>query len=184
MGKEKLILLVNWVKTHLELSVLGLLVIFFLYVAGRVYLEYNSEREGIEPLPPWNPQELIPNENYEKATKAFSKKSSSLDEDERLYMLKSNPFDYKTVRDRDLIRKEVENKFVEAEKYFNEGNLTYALKVLREILVIWPTHQRSRELLAKVEAQLNPPTPTPSPTPRPAPAAPMPGELPPDMLVR
>ena len=166
--KEKLHTIILWLKSHLDFVVLGIFVIFFLYIGGRIYVEFNSSTRQPDPLLPWNPPSLLPNENFNKLKKMLEA-NSTLEEDERFISLgKFNIFDYKIVRDLDTIRKELKNKFERAKKYYNEGNLKEAKKILVEILSAWPIHKPSQELLAKINAQLHPvPTPTPTPVPLP-----------------
>lgn len=180
--QEKLHIILLWIKSHLDFLVLGIFTIFLIYIGYRVYVEYNSPTRQPDPLMPWNPPSLLPNENFDKLKKLLET-NSTLEEDERFISLgKFNIFDYKIVRDLDTIRKELNNKFEQAKKYYNAGDLKNAKKILVEILSAWPIHKPSQELLEKINAQLQPPpTPTPTPVPAPAPGRPLPpGEVPPE----
>lgn len=167
--KERLQFYILWARTHMEIVVLLFLVLSLLYVASRVYMEYNTYMSEPSPLPPWNPQKFFPNENYEKVRSILSSKTE-LEKDEKLIALgKFNMFDYKIVKERDVILKELDRKYREAERLYKEGNLKKARQILKEILVSWPTHTKSQKLLKEIELKLFPPTPTPSPTPPPRP---------------
>ncbi len=164
------------IKTYLDFAVIIVFSIFLVYIGARVYLEFNSPEPMLEPLQPWNPADLFDNDEEYKKVLETLEQEPTLEENERFISLgKFNMFDYKIVRDRDIIRKELDDKFEQAQRFYNEGKLNSSRKILLEILSSWPSHLRSRELLDKIDAELNP-TPTPSPTPSPGP---MPGEIPP-----
>jgi hypothetical protein len=181
--KEKLQALSRWIKEHIDMVVLIIFAVLFLFVGIQIYTEMNYTPPPLEPPLPWKPEDYLPNENFDKVV-GMMKESSPIEEDEQYVALaKFNIFDYKIVRDRDMIQKEMDNKFQQALKFFNDGDLKRSKNVLTEILSSWPMHINSRDLLDKINAQLNP-TPTPSPTPGPLPRGPMmPGmeNLPPEM---
>lgn len=118
--------------------------------------------------------QLIPNENYDKAMN-YMKSETELDKNERIRKIRDfNIFDYKYVRDRDELQKEADKKYERAAQLFGENKVDESEKILKEILLTWPTHIRAKELLDKiVKAKM--PTPTPKPT---APAAPPAGGMP------
>ena len=171
--KEKIQALLRWVKTHVDLVVLIIFAVLFLVVGVQIYMEMNYAPPALPAPLPWVPDEYLPNEEYEKVTEMM-KESPPIEEDEEYVALANfNMFDYKIVRDRDMIQKEMDNKFQQALDLYNNGDLKRSKNVLTEILSSWPIHINSRNLLNKINAQLNP-TPTPSPTPGPAPRGPMP----------
>ena len=175
--KEKIQALARFLRKYLDFVVLAIYIVFLVYIGLRVYMEYNAPSQALEPPPPWNPESHHP-EKYEDVV-GLIKGTTNLEQDERFIALgKFNMFDYKIVRDRDEILKELDAKYDQAEKLFKEGNLQGAKKVLTEILSTWPIHMRSRELLSKIDEVLNP-TPTPSPTPGARPVGPS-GEIPPE----
>ena len=125
--------------------------------------------EITRPAPDWvdtsgaPPTEYLPNEAYEKAVK-YIKSNTDLEKDEELKTIKYfNIFDYKYVRDKNELQKEADKKFSRALKLFEEGKNEESKKVLKSILLTWPSHLSSRELLSKIEAPKTTPTPTPTP---------------------
>jgi len=105
----------------------------------------------------------IPNDNY-KTSINYIKSITDLEKDEELKIIKYfNIFDYKYVRDKNELQKEADKKFARAQKLYEEKKMDEATKVLKEILLTWPSHLNSKELLAKIEASKATPTPTPTP---------------------
>lgn len=175
--KEKIQALSRFLKKYLDFVILGIYIVFLAYIGMRVYMEYNAPSQPLEAPPPWNPESHHP-EKFDDVL-GLIKPRTELEQDERFIALgKFNMFDYKIVRDRDEILKELDAKYDQAEKLYKEGNLQGAKKVLTEILSSWPIHMRSRELLTRIDEVLNP-TPTPSPTPGPRPPG-FPEEIPPE----
>ena len=109
-------------------------------------------------------QRELPNDQYEKCVK-YIQGDTELEEAEQLRRIRDfNIFDYKYVRDREELEKAADKKYERAEQLYENGELEEAKKILEGILLSWPTHIRSKELLEKIQqAQA---TPTPSPTPK------------------
>ncbi len=110
---------------------------------------------------------LLPNDGYKKAI-SYMKANTDLEKDETLRAIRDfNIFDYKYVRNRTELEKEADRKYARAEKLYKERKINEARKILKGILLTWPSHLSSRELLKKIEASQATPTPTP-PRPRPS----------------
>ncbi|MBN1902331.1 hypothetical protein JW926_13480 [Candidatus Sumerlaeota bacterium] len=113
--------------------------------------------------------EQLPNDNYNKCLN-YIKSNTDLEKNEELKIIKYfNIFDYKYIRDKNELQKEADKNFVRALKLYEEGKSDEAMKILKNILLTWPSHLSSRELEAKIQASRATPTPTPK---RPAPGGP------------
>jgi predicted negative regulator of RcsB-dependent stress response len=63
---------------------------------------------------------------------------------------KFNMFEYKSVKQREALEREVRSKVDSAEKAMSEGRTEDARRLLREVLDVFPAHQRARELMNKL----------------------------------
>lgn len=63
---------------------------------------------------------------------------------------KFNMFEYKSVKQREALEREVRTKVESAEKAISEGRNDEARRLLREVLDAFPAHQRARELMNKL----------------------------------
>lgn len=63
---------------------------------------------------------------------------------------KFNMFEYKSVKQREALEREVRSKVDTAEKAMAEGRTEEAKRLLREVLEAFPAHQRARELMNKL----------------------------------
>lgn len=118
---------------------------------------------------PINPE--LPNENYQIAMDYLQGEPQLGPQDELRPIQEFNIFDYKTVSEREELERAANRKFERAASLYEQGNLDETERLLQEILLTWPSHQQSRELMNKIEQARATPTPTPTPTRR----APLPG---------
>jgi type II secretory pathway component HofQ len=81
-----------------------------------------------------------------------------------------NMFDYKSVKDREVLERAANQKYDQAERLRKEGKTVEARKLAEEVLGSIPTHRRAKELLDQLTA--------PAPAPGTAPAAAPPGAPP------
>lgn len=63
---------------------------------------------------------------------------------------KFNMFEYKSVKQREALEREVRSKVDTAEKAIAEGRPEEARRLLREVLDAFPAHQRARELMSRI----------------------------------
>ncbi|MCX7625229.1 MAG: hypothetical protein N2Z21_03340 [Candidatus Sumerlaeaceae bacterium] len=63
---------------------------------------------------------------------------------------KFNMFEYKSVKQREALEREVKTKVESAERAIAEGRNEEARRLLREVLDAFPAHQRARELMNKL----------------------------------
>ncbi|MCX7964650.1 MAG: hypothetical protein N2644_09295 [Candidatus Sumerlaea chitinivorans] len=61
-----------------------------------------------------------------------------------------NMFEYKSVKQREAIEREANEKYRRAEEAANGGRTEEAKRLLKEILDAFPTHQKARELMNKL----------------------------------
>lgn len=69
---------------------------------------------------------------------------------------KFNMFEYKSVKQREALEREVRTKVESAEKAIAEGRNDEARRLLREVLDAFPAHQRARELMNKLTSSQAP----------------------------
>jgi len=63
---------------------------------------------------------------------------------------KFNMFEYKSVKQREALEREVRSKVDSAEQALAQGRTEDARRLLREVLDVFPAHQRARELMARL----------------------------------
>jgi hypothetical protein len=63
---------------------------------------------------------------------------------------KFNMFEYKSVKQREALEREVRGKVESAEKALTEGRTEDARRLLQEVLDAFPAHQKARELMNKI----------------------------------
>jgi hypothetical protein len=169
--KEKLSELWRVIKSNIDRSAFVLFLLLLVLMTG-IYGYEITRPEPEQELPGGGgiPRK-IPNDKY-KTSINYIKANMDLEKDEELKIIKYfNIFDYKYVRDKNELQKEADKKFTRAQKLFEEKKMDEATKVLKEILLTWPSHLSSKELLVKIEAAKATPTPTPTPR-RPVPTLP------------
>ncbi len=66
---------------------------------------------------------------------------------------KFNMFEYKSVKQREALEREVRAKVESADKAIAEGRVEEARRLLREVLDAFPAHQRARELMNKLTSE-------------------------------
>jgi len=161
--KEKLSLLWRKIKANIDRSAF-IIFLFLLIIMTGIYgyeitrPEIFEETGGSGPIRP-----ELPNDDYRKAIN-YIKSNIELEKDEEIKIIKYfNIFDYKTIRDKNELQKEADKKFQRALTLFEDGKKQESMKVLKDILLTWPSHLSSRELIDKIEASMATPTPTPTP---------------------
>ena len=157
------------IKANIDRSAFIFFFILLVLMSGIYGYEITRpEPELINPTPGPMPTKL-PNDDYQKAVN-YIKSNTDLEKDDQLKVIKYfNIFDYKKVRDKNELQKDADKKYTRAQALFEEGKKEEAAKLLRSILLTWPSHLSSRDLLSKIES-----TPTPTPTPTPAKATGLP----------
>jgi hypothetical protein len=174
--KEKLSDLWRIIKSNIDRSAFMLFLLLLILMSG-IYGYEITRPEPEQELPGGgNLPRKIPNDQYKKSIN-YIKSNVDLEKDEELKIIKYfNIFDYKYVRDKNELQKEADKKFTRAVKLYEEKKPDEATKVLKEILLTWPSHLSSKELLSRIEAGKATPTPTPTPkSPVTAPPGGMPG---------
>jgi len=151
------------VKSNIDRSAFILFLLLLILMTGIYGYEVTRPEPEAGELPPGGIPRKIPNDQYRKSI-SYIKSNTDLEKDEELKIIKYfNIFDYKYVRDKNELQKEADKKFTRASKLFEEKKLDEATKVLKEILLTWPSHLSSKELLSKIQAAKATPTPTPTP---------------------
>ena len=135
-----------------------IVVVLLLFLVGIIYAYLQEQSASIE-IPPQQKQsplpDYLPNDKYENAIQVLNE-SQDLEQDEGFISLgRFNVFDYKAVRDREIILKEMNQKFTQAQQLFNDGKYDEAREILKEILTVWPAHINSQDLLKKIDEQLS-----------------------------
>ncbi len=85
-----------------------------------------------------------------KAIEEFTKSRDISSKPEIDQVAKFNMFEYKSVKQREALEREVRNKVDTAEKALAEGRAEEARRLLREVLDAFPAHQRARELMNRI----------------------------------
>jgi hypothetical protein len=133
-------------------------VVFLLFLAGTIYAFLQEQSASLKQIvpPPKKPLEVyLPNEEYDKAMQLFNVNPDLEKNEDFISLGRFNVFDYKTVRDHEIILKEMNQKFAQAQKLYNDGKYTEARKILKDILTVWPAHLNSQDLLKKIDEQLS-----------------------------
>ena len=142
-----------------------IVIVFLLFLVGIIYAYMHEQSVTIEPPPRPKKEpleEYLPNNEYEKVIQLFNE-NSDLEKDEAFISLgRFNVFDYKTVRDHEIILKEMNQKFAQAQQLYNDAKYEEARGILKNILTVWPAHINSQDLLKKIDEQLSPSS-SPSP---------------------
>ena len=175
--KEKLAGIWLKIRANIDRSAFILFLVILVIVLGTYGYEISSPGPEYISSTGSQIQQLLPNDSYNKVI-GYMQSNPDLNKDEELRKIRDfSMFDYKYVRDRDELQKEADKKFERAAKLYKENKIDEAEKILKEILLTWPTHIASKELLDKIAKSKVTPTPTPTPKPAmPGPGGPMPGE--------
>lgn len=143
----------------------AIVIVFLLFLIGIIYAYMQEQSASMEPPSPQAKQPIdqyLPNPDYEKVVKLLTE-NPNLEQNEAFISLgRFNVFDYKTVRDREIILKEMNQKFVQAQQLYNDGKYDDARKILKDILTVWPAHINSQDLLKKIDEQLSSSSPSTS----------------------
>ncbi len=135
-----------------------IVIVFLLFLVGIIYAYMHEQSVTIEPPPSPKKEpleEYLPNNEYEKVIQLFNE-HSDLEKDEAFISLgRFNVFDYKTVRDHEIILKEMNQKFTQAQQLYNDAKYEEARGILKDILTVWPAHINSQDLLKKIDEQLS-----------------------------
>jgi len=135
-----------------------IVIVFLLFLVGIIYAYLHEQSVTIEPPPrpkKESLEEYLPNNEYEKVIQLFNE-NSDLEKDESFISLgRFNVFDYKTVRDHEIILKEMNQKFAQAQQLYNDDKYEEARGILKNILTVWPAHINSQDLLKKIDEQLS-----------------------------
>lgn len=166
--KEQLGILWIKIKANVDRTAFVVFLILLIAMVGIYGYEMSKQPPEMPDISTGKFTQLIPNENYDKVMN-YIRSETELDKNEKIRKIRDfNIFDYKYVRDRDELQKEADKKYERAAQLFSENKIDDSEKILKEILLTWPTHISAKELLDKiVKAKM--PTPTPKPT---APAVP------------
>ena len=173
--KDKIFDFWRIIKANIDRSAFVLFLVLLILMTGIYGYEISRPEPSLDVEGGGAIIRKIPNDNYKKCV-TYIQSNTDIEKDEELKIIKYfNIFDYKYVRDKNELQKEADKKFVRALKLFEEKKMDEAEKVIKEILLTWPSHLSSRELLAKIEAAKVTPTPTPR---RPTPQQRVPGGIP------
>ena len=174
--RDKLSSLWRIIKANIDRTAFIIFLGLLILMSGIYGYEITQPEPEFEVPPPGPIEKLLPNEAYEKAM-SYIDTNTDLEKDEELKVIKYfNIFDYKYVRDKNELQKAADKKFKRAFNLYEDGKLDEAEKVLKSILLTWPSHLDSRELLDEIEAARA--TPTPTPTPERPPREGLPGQPP------
>lgn len=80
-------------------------------------------------------------------------------------LVKYNMFDYKSVKKKEALDREANQKFTQAQDAASKGQTEDAKRLLKDILAVMPTHQKARELYDKLTAPAGAANATPTPKP-------------------
>jgi preprotein translocase subunit SecA len=135
-------------------------VIFVLFIILLVILAMNYLKEQgadlgptiTDRLPPRKLEDMLPNPQYEKVVAVLNANTDPDKASELKSLWEYNMFDYKTVRDRDVILKEYDKEYTKAEDLFNRAKYAEAKEIIDKILLHWPSHIKSRDLLRQIDA--------------------------------
>ena len=137
----------------------AIIIVFLLFLVGIVYA-YLQEQSSSVIIPPPHVKEpfekYLPNERYEKAIQLLNEISDLEKNEDFISLGRFNVFDYKTVRDHEIILKEMNQKFAQAQQLYNDAKYEEARRILKNILTVWPAHINSQDLLKKIDEQLSP----------------------------
>lgn len=159
-------------KANIDRTVFIVFLVILVIMVGIYGYEASSPAPEIAIPPPTSMKPLLPNDNYNRAIK-YIQSNTNLDANEELRKIRDfNIFDYKYVRNRDELQKEADKKFERAANLYREGKSDDAEKIVKEILLTWPSHIASKELLEKIIKSRATPTPKPTPIPGANPAVP------------
>ncbi len=143
----------------------AIVIVFLLFLVGIIYAYMQEQSSSLSPPEPPGkkpPEEYLPNESYEKALQLLNEDSDLEKNEDFISLGRFNVFDYKTVRDREIILKEMNQKFAQAQQLYNDAKYEEAREILKNILTVWPAHINSQDLLKKIDEQLSASSP-PSP---------------------
>lgn len=143
----------------------AIVIVFLLFLVGIIYAYLQEQSSSVLiPDPPGRKpfEEYLPNENYEKVIQLFNENSDLEKNEDFISLGRFNVFDYKTVRDHEIILKEMNQKFAQAQQLYNDAKYEEAREILKDILTVWPAHINSQDLLKKIDEQLSASSP-PSP---------------------
>lgn len=138
-------------KMHADRVVIAVMYLLLLALLFMWWTESSSEGEA-GPGPGTTasiPDVVSQNPNYKSVQAMLQSpdisKSPQIDQ-----VRKYNMFDYKSVKEKEAIEREVNQKYVQAEQAANKGQTEEAKRLLAEILRDSPNHLKAKELNAKL----------------------------------
>jgi hypothetical protein len=162
---------IKLLKTNLDKVTIGVLGMMMVGMGGALFLEKSSDFSASQPeseiLKLEDP--LAANPNW-KLVQAMATRQEMVQYPAIRQIRQYNMFDYKSVKDREVLERAANQKYDQAERLRKEGKTVEARKLAEEVLGSIPTHRRAKELLDQLTA--------PAPAPGTAPAAAPPGAPP------
>jgi hypothetical protein len=145
----------------------GMVVLMFVILGVMIVLWYMEQDSGAaagaeESGRPANLEDKIPKNPYFKTVKTLSEPQELSRYPEIEQVSKYNMFEYKSVKQKEVVEREANQKYEKAKQAVAAGQPEEARRLIEEILGTLPTHQKAREL----QGQLKPSAGGPSTTPR------------------
>lgn len=163
---------VKMLKTHLDRITIGVLYALLVALIWFWFSEQdtNSGAQGDTEKTAVLVDKVKDNPEYKKIeTLAKPQKIEEYADIEQVR--KYNMFDYKSVQDKELLERTARKRLDDAKAAVAKGQKDEAKRLLKEILVGFPTHRGAKDLLAELEGRAPASAATPAP-PGATPAAP------------
>lgn len=139
------------VVQNLDRIVVAVMWVLALGLVWVLFSEQSEDAVFIESRPPLDlPVTIDQNPNY--GTYKALLEPKKLEELPALAALRTfNMFDHKSVKDREAIEREANQTYAQAEAAAAAGRTAEAVTLLRRTLEQFPTHQKAREMLQKLQ---------------------------------
>jgi hypothetical protein len=143
--------IIKALKQHTDRIVVGIMWGFVALLAWLFLSERSGGPETFVPPPPAKIEDAVAANPRLSVYEALTTTSDISQFPEIAAVRTFNMFDYKSVKDREAIEREANQLYSQAEAAAARGSSAEAVSLLRRCLQQFPTHQKARELLQKLE---------------------------------
>ena len=143
---------VKWTKAHVDRIAVAVLFFILAIMIFLWYSEQSNSAANVEQAAPTKLPEVMDKNAYYKTIVAMTTATEITKYPSILQIQRYNMFDYKSVKQKEAIEREANQKFAQAKDAADKGQVEDAKRLLKEILDQFPTHQKARQLYE----QLNP----------------------------
>jgi hypothetical protein len=143
--------IVKALKQHIDRIVVGVMWAFVVLLVWLFLSERSGGPEAFVPPPPAKIEDAVAANPRLAVYEALTTTTDISQFPEIAAVRTFNMFDYKSVKDREAIEREANQLYSQAETAAARGSTAEAIGLLRRCLQQFPTHQKARELLQKLE---------------------------------